>query len=105
MPEDAWTIEPLSVDRAAHATIESIKASVARIDGLTDPDWSRWTKLRGWRVVDLVWHIARAAARNAALLRHATEDLGPLPAESDWGLPHPNDPEPPPDTGLLVANL
>lgn len=102
---DAWTIEPLPVDRARQATMEAIKACVDRVDGLTELDWTRSTKLAGWTVIDLIWHIARAAARNAELLRHAMEHLGPLPEVSDWGLAHPNDPEPPPATSALVAHL
>lgn len=102
---DAWTIEPLPIDRAGQATMEAVRACVDRVDGLTELDWIRSTKLPGWKVIDLVWHIARAAARNAELLRHAMERLGPLPQVSDWGLPHPNDLEPPPTTSILAADL
>lgn len=103
--QDAWTIEPLPIDRAEQATTEAIRACIDRVESLTGDDWSRWTKLPGWRVTDLIWHIARAAARNAELLRHAIEHLGPLPDVSGWSLPHPNDPEPPPATSILAVHL
>ena len=100
-----WTIEPLTLDRAAQTTIQVLEECSRRVRDFDPSDWSRWTKLRGWRMADLIWHIARAAARNAEIVRRTVDNLGPLPEISDWGLPHPNDAVPPPDTAALLEHL
>jgi uncharacterized protein (TIGR03083 family) len=95
----------LDVGAAANATLGALDACGDQIARLSEEDWSRWTKLTGWRVPDLVWHLARGAARDAELIRRTVDKAGPLPTVADWGLPHPNDAVPAPDKASLVDHF
>ena len=65
-------------DRGRDLAVAEYAALVAMVDGFTDSDWERPTDCTGWRVREMVAHLAGAAeegCRLPVMLRHQTAAL------------------------------